>query len=325
MDREEIIIQRGESSDVNDIIDFGNFVFSMAHRPHSFDSLLPKCYGEGQNHADWHYLVKDNKRIQAMLMSMPQVVSMQHVYPGVVFQRNGIGTVSVHHRARSKGYMRELMNEALQDMWDDGVAYSFLGGQRQRYRYFGYDHAGTVLNASLSLRNMTMTWPSLRDLQVPDDMSLIDCPVSGPILDQVYNLYLKTHALNVRPKEDFALICRTFGRQAKVLLRGGDEVLAYIVGTEDLSHVDEIVKADAALPWEWLLFYLINLANVQLITFSLPQAIVGEALDLQRALLFAAENYSIVSGGMIRCLILPRRLRCSSLRKRFNNLWRWVD
>lgn len=297
MKKEEIIIQEGESKDVNEIIDFGNFVFSMAHRPHNFADLLPKCYGPGQDHADWHYLVREEGQIQAMLMSMPQQVSAEHCYPGVNFLRYGIGTVSVHHRARSKGYMRQLMHRAIADMQDAGAAYSFLGGQRQRYRYYGYEHAGTKLNASLSLRNMTMTWPSLRDLDLPEDLRLIDCPDEGPILDQVYDLYLKNTSLNVRPKDKFTLITKTFGRKLRVLLRE-DELLAYVVASSDFSTIDEFVKTDGSLPWEWALYYFYQLAGITQANFSLVQVQAGDKYDFHKALLYASENFSLSTGGM---------------------------
>ena len=297
MEREEIIIQRGETKDVNDIIDFGNFVFSMAHRPHNFADLVPKCYASGQNHADWHYLVRENEQIQALLMSMPQTASADHVYPKVSFQRYGIGTVSVHHRARSKGYMRLLMHQAIADMYDAGAAYSFLGGQRQRYRYYGYEHAGTKLNASMSLRNITMTWPSLRDQETPKDIVLVDCPEEGPIFEQVYALYLKHTSLNVRPKEQFTLITRSFNRHLKLLLRD-ETVLAYVIAAEDWSTVDEFVKADSTLPWEWAIYYLYQLAGISQASFSLAQVESGDQHDLQKALLYGAENFSLSTGGM---------------------------
>lgn len=297
MKKEEIIIQRGEAQDVNEIIDFANFVFSMAHRPHDFADLLPKCYGPGQNHADWHYLLREEEQIQAMLMSMPQVVSAEHRYPGVEFLRYGIGTVSVHHRARGKGYMRQLMHQAIADMQEAGAAYSFLGGQRQRYRYYGYEHAGTKLNASLNVRNMTMTWPSLRDLDLPGDLRLIDCPDEGPILDQVYELYLKNTSLNVRPKHEFKLITKTFGRRLTVLLRD-DDLLAYVVASSDFSNIDEFVKADSSLPWEWALYYFYQLAAITQANFSLVQVEAGDKHEFQKALLYASENFSLSTGGM---------------------------
>jgi hypothetical protein len=50
--------------------------------------------------------------------------------------------VAVHPYTRSRGYMRILMAMALEDMRRDGMVFSCLGGQRQRYEYFGYTPGG---------------------------------------------------------------------------------------------------------------------------------------------------------------------------------------
>ena len=34
-------------SEWDDVVDFANFVFSQAHRPHDFKTLLPKVYADG--------------------------------------------------------------------------------------------------------------------------------------------------------------------------------------------------------------------------------------------------------------------------------------
>lgn len=142
-----------------------------------------------------------------------------------------------------------------------------------------------------------MTWPSLRDLDLPEDLRLIDCPDEGPILDQVYDLYLKNTSLNVRPKDKFTLITQTFGRKLRVLLRE-DELLAYVVASSDFSTIDEFVKADGSLPWEWSLYYFYQLAGIAQANFSLVQVQAGDKYDFHKALLYASENFSLSTGGM---------------------------
>jgi hypothetical protein len=65
--------------------------------------------------------------------------------------------VSVHPYSRSKGYMKVLMNMALEDMRRDGMVWSCLGGQRQRYEYFGYTPAGGAYSFNCGEANIRHT------------------------------------------------------------------------------------------------------------------------------------------------------------------------
>ena len=63
----ETVYTRGAAGEMGDIVDFINYVFSQAHRPHDFKTLLPKVYADdapaGQE--DFHFLAKQNGRIVA--------------------------------------------------------------------------------------------------------------------------------------------------------------------------------------------------------------------------------------------------------------------
>ena len=66
----------------------------------------------------------------------------------------GIGGVSSHPRSRGAGYMRQLMHHLVQRMRDEGKHLSWLGGQRQRYAYFGYEDCGVSHTYTLSKTNL---------------------------------------------------------------------------------------------------------------------------------------------------------------------------
>ena len=70
----------------------------------------------------------------------------------------GIGNVAVHPYARGKGYMKKLMNMALDDMEKEGVALSVLGGRRQRYNFFSYDKLGQAVSMSFNSDNFRHTY-----------------------------------------------------------------------------------------------------------------------------------------------------------------------
>ena len=65
------IFVKGTPADNGDILDFGNYVFSHDGNPTDFIRMVPKCYRQGNEVPDQHYLVKENDRIRAMIGSFP--------------------------------------------------------------------------------------------------------------------------------------------------------------------------------------------------------------------------------------------------------------
>jgi predicted N-acetyltransferase YhbS len=130
-----------EMKDYEELMDFSNYVFSHAHSPTDFPGLLPKLYKREYFMEGIHYIAREDGRIRAAVGAYPLRLNvLEESLPG-----RGIGMVSVHPYARSRGYMRTLMDMALTDMRRDGIVFSCLGGQRQRYEYFGYTPTGTQI------------------------------------------------------------------------------------------------------------------------------------------------------------------------------------
>ncbi|MDR1567046.1 MAG: GNAT family N-acetyltransferase [Treponema sp.] len=149
-----VVYHKAAMADYDDVIDFGNYVFSHAHISTDFPVLLPKLYRREYFMEGLHYLAREEGGgIKAALGAYPMIMNIL----GEKLPGRGIGMVSVHPYARSRGYMRTLMNMALEDMQKDGVVFSCLGGQRQRYEYFGYAPAGTLMEFSCSKANIRHT------------------------------------------------------------------------------------------------------------------------------------------------------------------------
>jgi predicted N-acetyltransferase YhbS len=127
-----------EPKDYEELIDFCNYVFSHAHGPTDFPALLPKLYRRENFMQGCHYTAREDGKIRAVVGAYPLRLNIL----GTVLPVRGIGMVSVHPYARSRGYMRTLMETALSDMRRDGIVLSCLGGLRQRYEYFGYTPSG---------------------------------------------------------------------------------------------------------------------------------------------------------------------------------------
>jgi predicted N-acetyltransferase YhbS len=133
-----VCFEKAKPGDYDDVIDFGNYVFSQAHVLHDFPRLLPKLYKRERFMDGIHYIAREEGRIRALVGAYP--LEMQ--VPGDVLPGRGIGMVSVHPYYRSRGFMKVLMDMALEDMKREGMVFSCLGGQRQRYEYFGYAPGG---------------------------------------------------------------------------------------------------------------------------------------------------------------------------------------
>jgi len=133
-----------------EIIEFIDYVFSKAHRPHDFATLLPKLYGESGDGAAHHFVVRENGKIAATVLAYPVVVCAGKRR----IMTLGVGSVSTHPAARGKGYMKLIMDAVDERARELGAAFAALGGQRQRYQYFGYDLAGYQLAAQLDRDNV---------------------------------------------------------------------------------------------------------------------------------------------------------------------------
>lgn len=126
--------RRAREEEAADILDFINYVFSQAHKPHDFRKFNPPMYGSDYPFWKEHYVAVEDGRIKATL----SITKKYAECGGESFTYGHVGQVSVHPYARGEGHMKRLMNMADDDMVNDGFDFSELGGLRQRYGYFGY-------------------------------------------------------------------------------------------------------------------------------------------------------------------------------------------
>lgn len=234
----------GTSADRSEIVDFANYVFSQAHQPHDFKKLLPKTYADDAPPMEhWHYLAKQEGRIRAMVACRP--VDMH--YGEDTLQCGFIGTVSVHPYARGEGHMKKLMHMVIDDARQQGKDMLILGGQRQRYNYFGFEQAGISLNYNVTPTNIRHLLGDLdkkrvQFIQVTEDMT-----------DEIAYCHRLSHQQplhGVRPMEEYLPIMRSWnstlylvqvdGSQAGYIMTAGEWVL------EDENLLPLVIKAYVA-------------------------------------------------------------------------------
>lgn len=135
--------------EAGDILDFINYVFSEAHRPHDFKKFNPKMYDSDYPFWRDHYVVSENGRIRATVA----ITHERRTHGGIPMTCCEVGQVSVHPYHRGKGYMQALMNMAVKDMREEGIDYAHLSGLRQRYEYFGFTQAECEYHMLITKRN----------------------------------------------------------------------------------------------------------------------------------------------------------------------------
>lgn len=142
-------ISRLRAEDFEEALDVLNLAFGKAP-PRDFESILPALYRRGGEEMSWNFALRERGRIRAIVGLFP----LAGRWGGATLRVAGIGGVSCHPHARGRGYMQQLMAHCVQAAPGEGFHLSWLGGQRQRYGYFGYERCGVYYRLALSQTNV---------------------------------------------------------------------------------------------------------------------------------------------------------------------------
>ncbi len=115
-----------------------------------FAGLLPKLYGPGARVGGNHLIAEEDGEILGVVLAEP----MEYRVFGERLKIASVGTVSVAGQARGRGIMRLLMDETVRRLREEGFDFVFLGGQRQRYAYWGFQGCGTQMGFSWNQANL---------------------------------------------------------------------------------------------------------------------------------------------------------------------------
>lgn len=226
---------RAEKSQKADMIDFITYVFSYHYEPHEFKKLVPKVYADTAEEDNvTHYMAMEDGRIKAVVSNrlMEEKVGAHTLKYGL------IGAVSVHPYSKGKGYMKALMKMALDDARRDGLDVMALGGQRQRYAYFGFERVGTSYQYTLNKNNIRHC---LKDVDTTGvSFELINDPDAAE-LDKIKELYERRPAHGVRPRKELFHIMHNWASELRVIRKDG-RMIGYVY-----SNMAELVLEDYAL------------------------------------------------------------------------------
>lgn len=228
------VYRRGNPGDMPRIIDFINYVFSQAHVPHDFKRLLPKVYGdeapEGQE--DFHFLAWQDGQIVGCVALRPTTL----VYGGEKLSCGFVGSVSVHPYHRSEGHMKRLMQDMLSYAREQDYDMLILGGQRQRYEYFGFEKGGLLMRFDVSGTNVRHA------LGDTDITGLEICELTEDDIGFAFDLWRKRNVSSLRGRDTFMLDLQSWKNQPELIRLGGERI-GYRAGGELLLTEEKYLPA----------------------------------------------------------------------------------
>jgi len=231
MDNLKIYKGRGSADMRDDFLDFINLVFGFNGNDKDFLKLLPKLYKEEYNPCENNYVVTENGKLKAAIGVFPRTMQVLDETLSV----HGVGNVAVHPYSRSKGYMKDLLYQAVQDMIDSGADLADLGGLRQRYQYFSYENAGVLYRFDFSHTSMRHCFGS----QPVKNMTFAAVTdEKDSVLEKIRALH-DTRAMRMqRPAEQFFDIVRSWQETLYAILEGERFVGYFIGGLGELTLCD---------------------------------------------------------------------------------------
>ena len=250
----EFTYGRGTYEQFSEYLELINLVFGYTGTVNSFDLLLPKLYKPELEPAYNSFNAYQDGKMVAAIGSFPLSTQVMDV----TLRGMGIGNVAVHPENRHQGHMKTALKMSVDDMIAQGMDFSCLGGQRQRYNYFSYDYTGDCYRYHIGPGNfryfyadqplkLTMEEVAAEDEATLDAIAaLSDAQACHPVRPrQLLHDTLRTwHAkpFAFREKGNFVGYC--------VLSQDGGSVTELLAVRDD--YVLEMVRAVCAYTEKWV-------------------------------------------------------------------------
>ena len=277
------------------IIDFIDLVFSQSARPHDFAALIPKVYGDGHDYSHIHAIALEDGEIRGCVAVLPVDMTVA----GQQLRMGYLGSVSVHRLSRGAGHMKKTMQMQLEKAKADGLDLIVLGGQRQRYGYFGFYPAGHGYEYSVTQSNVRH---ALKDVDA--SAFTFEALEAGEGSEYAYALYQQQPVCGSRTAENFAELALTFESKGWLVLENGQKA-GYLIASNDGKGIREIVlEKPAQVPAvlkAWLALQQVRGLYVDAAPYN---------VTLNRTLAAFAEYYSLGQDGLVRCLNYANVIRC---------------
>ena len=236
---ENLYIGRGKDEDNAALLAFLDEVFFAEEEGDTkFLELLPKIYKDQYRPAYNNFVAQQpDGAFRAAVGNFDNDMTVG----GVDLKTCCIGNVAVGKNWRGKGYMIDLLNASIADMKERGVALSYLGGQRQRYGYFGYENAGVSYYFGFSKSSLRHALGGIESGLTVEPLE----PDDEEALRLIDEIYTKAPAISRRPAEAyFDILCSW--HDVPYVIREDGRFVGYAVFNKEMNYVGEFGLTDAA-------------------------------------------------------------------------------
>lgn len=208
--------------------------------PADFASILPKLYRPEHGLMSCLWALRRGGRIKAVVGVHPLAWKVGAATLPVA----GIGGVSTHPDCRGQGMMQRLMTHCVRLMKEQGYPLSVLGGQRQRYGYFGYEVCGVEVEVQLGKRNLRHCFGAPSNIRFEP---LDDGPAGR--LEAARSLHDAQPVRAERSAGDFLRVLRSWRAVPYAALEEG-ELIGYVVVSLDGKELLEVVGRNGDTAFE---------------------------------------------------------------------------
>ena len=287
----EYIIRTATPADFPGILKLLIAAFSENHVTHAlFDQVMPETIRPTPALLDSWYIALHGSQVVASVQIVPQRFM---VAPSIELRIGGIGQVSCLPELRGQGLMTDLLQGAIERMTRDGYHISILGGDRQRYRRFGWEIAGCVRTLHLHSRRIN-AYPALP----PGNTRPLRWIGDHPTVDRIHEAHQKNISRIIRTREETSLVLQRLN--VATWVHQVDNAFAYAC-LKDNSIVE---YGGDLLPYEQLLNFLLARRGLSVIIPATEGSGPLEALMLD-----FAGTYSQQPVDMIRIFSLQALLQ----------------
>ncbi len=287
-------IDRLTAADYDEAIAMMDLAFGHSG-DHTFTTLIASLYKRTDEAMAWNLAL----RCDGKIVSVVGVYPFQWQVGQTVLNVAGIGGVSVHPDYRRRGYMHELMTLARDEVRSGDYELSFLGGQRQRYAYYGWEKAGTTIHAHISEVSLRH---ALDDATHDVKVELLGRD-DAAALATLKSLHDALPAHCIRPAGDFYDYVSKWYRLPFVARDSTGRIVGYAVTDKSCSMIWELaaVDDDAAVN---VVRAVLDQSEVSSINVVLS-ALAGSA---RQRLTAVAENYGVHASGNWQVIDWPATL-----------------
>ena len=137
-------VERLKKEHYEEFMDLIDFVFCRNLIKVNFEEDMPYIFKEDDEHMSWQYGCRNEK---GKLVAGMGVIPYTYKIGDQTFKVRTITNVATHNRYMGQGYMQRLFDKVFEDMEAEDVDFVILHGHRERYRFTGFEMAGTSTEA----------------------------------------------------------------------------------------------------------------------------------------------------------------------------------